>query len=46
MTGAASGSWVSETVADASQPATTGPRIHVVREIESMTRILHPVGVP
>jgi hypothetical protein len=46
MTGAASGSWVSESAAEAIQLATTGPRIPVVREIESMTRILHPIGVP
>ena len=37
MTGAASGSWAREIAAAAIQPATTGPRSHVGREIESMT---------
>ncbi len=37
MTGAASGSWVSDSSAAAIQLATAGPRNPVGREIESMT---------
>jgi hypothetical protein len=35
---------VSETLAAAIQPATSGPRLHVVCEIESMPSMVHPHG--